>query len=369
MKWVLVVLVVLAGCGGDDTPAGSGSLSDEEINWIQSAGRWEQVLTRQSQRAYAVRDALLAGESGIGALERAFQPVAQCVERQAAQLGKPPTERLRDHDRVLRRACDQAARGAELEVRGAKGDTRALAETQVAWSDANELLLQWREQLRPLLAKDLEHPRGRAGTNRTVVEPRLSTASSRIVRKDVQIVCPTWDDWDQLTRERNALWGEPLAKDFAGFADYLGARARSSCQTSATSSPRSSTTARGSGRGRTLRGRSESSRTRRSTSSPRARKQRPSVTGCSGSMSLRCLSASPRLRRGCSHAPTGSTSIPSSCRSTGPAHAGRAAPSISRRRHPSGPNPRCSSSRPWAARACARCGSPSSGPCEPTTRR
>jgi hypothetical protein len=200
---LLVALLLLAGCTGNDTEPRSDPQSDvaavaaaerptaAELRWVGRLETWHGVTTTQA--------------------------VAGCDDLFDHDVGRAPTGRLLDLGASARAACVDLAKGLADEQRALRaGDADAIAA-------AGELIRRGEAQLAAALKRarvlvpDVTKPLARVASpsRRSRIDPYLTRVATSLVGVPTEVRCWSAEDWRRLS-----AWAEAIAFAYEGSAHF-----------------------------------------------------------------------------------------------------------------------------------------------------
>jgi hypothetical protein len=219
---LLAALVAVAGCAGEDR---SPDRASGDIRWLERLSRWEARTDEAAEEAFSAYSAVLAGDQPPDSLSASLRPIRRCSRRLRDDVGKPPG-RYEHGYRLMLRACGRYERYAEELERSFTGDPGdALVASEAAGEEADRLVLLARRSIEQGLMANRRLPRAGGDTEVSRIEPRFGRVTSEVVRRPVEVVCWSRDEWAQVLREWGAYIGTTDLGAFAHYDDdrvYLG---------------------------------------------------------------------------------------------------------------------------------------------------
>jgi hypothetical protein len=147
------------------------------------------------------------------AAARFLGPIKDCGANLRADVGDPPTVRLRQPLRVLEQACVHLERAAaSASAGGAANEGRRGGNLLLR---ADQLLPPGEVRSLPVIAGDSTQSR---------IDPKFAAIASELAGKDVEVRCWSRVDWTRLLREEKAYTLHHIDDDTLGFAGVNGTR-------------------------------------------------------------------------------------------------------------------------------------------------
>jgi hypothetical protein len=236
----VALAVASSGCAGEKSEGAkrdperapdvdpSRAYTDAEREWLEKWGDWRlaiDVALRLVMVANTDPDAtkLLRGGDAEATAEisSALAVIEDCSPSFRAQVGRAPSERLREGERAALEACPHLQRGA-------KEDLRALETRSAELLDAGDGLIEvgtdrlWVSNENVLLrteGRDLPEKEGPTGDSR--VEPILGRVADTLAEDlphSIEVRCWSSGDWPGVVDEMSAYTGERITEETLGFA-------------------------------------------------------------------------------------------------------------------------------------------------------
>ena len=236
----VAVALAMGGCGGDEgevtkrepEPAREADPSrpytDAEREWLGKWGDWRLAidvalrLVMVANTDPAATKLLRERDAEVTAdVSSALAVIKECSTNFRAQVGRAPSERLREGERAALEACPQLERGAKEDLSALKtrspelldaGDGFIEAGSDRLWV-ANELVLLRTE------GRDLPEEERPSGESR--VDPVLGRVADTLAEDlphPIEARCWSSRDWSGVIDEMSAYTGDRISEDTLGFA-------------------------------------------------------------------------------------------------------------------------------------------------------
>ena len=232
--------VSLAGCGSagaeeaaersqqapDIDPA--RPYTDEEREWLGKWGDWRlaiDVALRFVILASTDPDAtkvLRAGHAeAIAEISSALEVIADCSTNFRAQVGRAPSEHLREGEQAALDACPHLESGAKEDLRALQtrspelldaGDGLIEAGTDRLWESNESVLLRTE-------GRQLPEAEGPSGESRVeAVFGRVADTLAEDLPHSIEVRCWSSADWSGVVDEMSAYSGDRVSEETLGFA-------------------------------------------------------------------------------------------------------------------------------------------------------
>lgn len=243
---LVLVAAVPAGCGGEEARTGGvagvqtvrtktaergGWATKPELAWLRKVAAWSAGFVEAGERVSRFEtdgsrfQAVLRGdEDAVAQYRELLEPIRDCPDSFAREVGPAPTERLRDSARNFRESCRHFRRGVDLLLDAVDEQDEGLADrAQYQMIEAGKEASVASGSLPPGEKQALPTAGGEKVSG-SRIDPRYSEAVSAITDKDVEVRCWSRADWRRLIVEEKTFTRGKVNERVLGFASPGGGR-------------------------------------------------------------------------------------------------------------------------------------------------
>lgn len=232
--------LAVSACGGEDGEATKQAperardadpaqpYSDAERAWLGKWGDWRLALDvalrfvmiantdPDATKFLRARDAKVTAE-----ISSALDVIKECSANFRAQVGRAPSERLREGERAALEACPQLERGAEEDLRALKTRSPELLDAGDGLIEAGSDRLWVSNELVLLRTEGRDLPEEERPTGESRIDPVLGRVADTLAEDlphPIEVRCWSSGDWSGVIDEMSAYTGDRITETTLGFA-------------------------------------------------------------------------------------------------------------------------------------------------------